>query len=59
MRTARTPEQAEVLHVARADLNHVRVLLDEIHSRFIQSFSHDLQSVSFANFRENLQTFLA
>jgi len=46
-------EQRKVLHVARADLNHVGVLLDEIERFVVDGFGDDAEAMRFANFREN------
>ena len=56
MRSSGASEQRKVLHVARADLNHVAVFFNQIDARFVQCFGDDLQTVNFANFGENLKT---
>ena len=50
---AGTLEQGEILHVARADLDDVGVLLDEIERFIIDGFGDDAEAVGFANLREN------
>ena len=40
-------------------MNHVAVTLNQIHAVFVERFGHDLQTVRFANFRQNLQSFFA
>ncbi len=52
-------KQREVLHAARADLNHVCITLDQIHAGFVHSLSNDFQSKGIANFRQYFQSFLA
>src|SRR5215212_3424541 len=44
-------EQSKVLHVARANLEHVRMLGDEIHMPRIQHFSHNRNSNLASNLR--------
>src|SRR6266404_2222589 len=59
MRSPDAPQKGKVLHVARADLNHVSVTLNQIHAVFVERFRHDLQTVRFANLCQNLQSFFA
>src|SRR6266850_161786 len=59
MRTTRTFEQSEILHVARADLNHIGVTLDQIHRRLVEGFSYDLQSKLIPNVDEHFKSLLA
>ncbi len=41
-RTAGASQERKVLHVARADLNHVGMFFDQIHTLFVESLSDDL-----------------
>src|SRR6266568_7869476 len=59
MRATGTSEEREILHIARADLDHVAVFLNQIDTVFIKCFRHDLEPVSFSNFRKYLQPFFA
>jgi hypothetical protein len=52
-------QQREVLHVARADLNHVAVTFDEIDACFVECFRNDLQAVNFAHVGEYFESFFA
>src|SRR5467141_1242152 len=47
------------LHVARADLDDVGVLLDEVEGFVVNRFGDDSEAVFFANFRENLEAVFA
>src|SRR5260370_450293 len=49
-------EQGEVLHVARADLDDVGVLFDEVEAFVVDSFGNDAEAVSGADFRKNLES---
>jgi len=51
-------EQREVLHVARADLNHVGVFFDEVERFVVDRFRDDPEAEPVADFRENLQPVL-
>src|SRR6266581_2854602 len=55
MRFSRATKQGKILHVPRADLNHVAILLDEINTSFVKCLCHDFQAVSFTDFSKNLQ----
>ena len=58
-RLPNSPQQREVLHVARSDLHDVRVFFDQV-SRFrVQHFSHDAEPESITRLRENLQSIFA
>src|SRR5437870_7416076 len=59
MRFSGATKQGKILHVACADLNHVAVLLNKFKAVFIECFSHNLQTVSLANFSENFETFFS
>src|SRR5712692_7866449 len=59
MRFSHAPQQRKVLHVARADLNHVAVTLDQIDCGLIDCLGNDLEAVSFANLRQNFQSFFS
>src|SRR5712692_6845879 len=59
MRSSGVSEQRKVLHVARADLNHVSVLLNQIDTGFVKRFRDNLQAVRLTDFRQNLQSFFA
>src|SRR5204862_3308919 len=59
LRFSDAPQKREVLHVARADLNHVGILLYEIDAGRIERFRDDLQAERFARIREDLEAFLA
>src|SRR5215211_1276755 len=48
-------EQSKVLHIARANLEHVRMLGDEIHMSRIEHFSHNRNSNLASNLREHSQ----
>ena len=43
-RTPRAFQQREILHVARADLDHVRVLFDQVERFVVDRFGDDSQS---------------
>ena len=58
MRLARAAQQRKVLHVARANLNHVAVSLNHVDAGFIQRLRNYLQTISLANIRQDFQTFL-
>ena len=58
-RAAGALEQREVLHVARADLDAVGVLLDELQRLVIDRFGDDRQVELFADARQDLQRLLA
>jgi hypothetical protein len=49
-------EEREILHVARSDLDNVRVLLDEVERFIVDGFRDDPETVSGADFRKNLQS---
>src|SRR2546421_2238521 len=52
-------KQSEVLHVARAELDHVAVAFHEIDAVLVERLSYDLQTVSLAHVCENLQALFA
>src|SRR6185369_15763952 len=58
-RSACPSQEREVLHVARANLDHVAVTFHEIHACFVECFGNDLQPVRFADFCKYSQTFFA
>jgi hypothetical protein len=58
-RAAGAFEQREILHVARADLDDVGVLLDEIERLVVDGLGDDAEAVFFANFGENFEAGLA
>ncbi len=53
----RPAQQGKILHVARTDLNHVRVFFDKIDSRLIECLGHDPESELFPNIGQNFQCF--
>src|SRR5215469_12238822 len=55
----RALEQGEVLHVAGADLNDVRIFLDEFERFIVDGFGDDAEAILCAHFRENLQAVFA
>ena len=55
----RALEQREVLHVARADLDAVGVLVDELQRLVVDRLGDDRQIELLANAREDLQALLA
>src|SRR5205085_292392 len=56
-RAAGSLEEREVLHVARADLDAVGVLINERERLMIDRFGDDRQVELLANARENLESF--
>src|SRR6476660_7332749 len=48
-------EQRKILHVARADLDYVRVLLDQVQRFMVNRLGNDAESDFFADLRQNLQ----
>src|ERR1700674_1862642 len=48
-------EQGEILHVARADLDDVGVLLDEVEAFTIDGFGDNAEAVGGAHLRKNLE----
>jgi len=52
-------EEREILHVARADLDDVGVLLDEVEAFVIDGFGDDAEAEVFSGFGEDLQAGLA
>src|SRR5438046_716418 len=52
-------EQRKILHVARADLDDVGVLFDEVERFVVNRFSNDAESISSAHFRKDLEAFFA
>jgi len=54
-----TPQQAEVLHIPRADLHDIRISFDQIRALVIYGFGHDLQAEARADFGQNLQPFFS
>src|SRR5713101_2347363 len=50
-------QERKILHIARADLDDVRVLLDEIERFIVDGFRDDTETVAGADFRKNLQSF--
>src|SRR2546423_1779562 len=58
-RAPRAAQQREVLHVARADLYHVAVALDQVNAVLVQSFGHYLQAERLAYVCENLHAVFA
>src|ERR1051326_944006 len=57
--TADPAQKRVVLHVARADLDHVRVFFDQVDSWFVQSFANDFQIKFLPNLHQNFQSLLA
>src|SRR5881275_3000609 len=58
-RAPRAAQQREVLHVARADLYHVAVALDQVNAVLVQSFGDYLQAERLAYVCENLHAVFA
>ena len=56
---ANSLEQRKVLHVASANLKHVRCLFDCFYLCRFHHFGHDANSGCFARFGKNIQSFLA
>jgi len=52
-------KQRKILHVARADLNHIGVLIDQVERFIIDGLRDDQQAEAVADFGHDLQTFLA
>src|SRR5262249_36918957 len=52
-RAPRTFQKREVLHIPRADLNHVGVVFHQIEALVVDRLSDDSESVSIADFRQN------
>src|SRR5579875_665008 len=52
-------EQREILHVTRAHLQHIGILLNQIAIHRIDSFGHNQQPEVLADFAENLQPLFA
>ena len=59
LRLSRAPEQGKILHVARADLDHIGIFFHEIDTSFVERLGDNLQAEGVASFRENLETFFA
>src|SRR5439155_12119434 len=57
--STRALQKRKILHVASPDLNHVAVLLDEVDMRFLDGFSHNLQTELLANGCHNFPAFFA
>src|ERR1700728_125297 len=51
-------EQRKILHVARADLNHVGILLHQVERLVVDSFGDDLHAKLLADFCHDPQAFL-
>src|SRR5205823_320218 len=56
-RSAHSAQQGKVLHVSSANLDHVTVTFDQIHTSFIKCFRNNLQAVNLTDLSENLQSF--
>ena len=52
-------EQRKILHVARADLDHVGVFFDEVEAFVVDGFGDDAEAELFADLRENFQAVFA
>ena len=52
---AGTLQQREVLHVARADLDHVGILLHQVERLVVHGFGDDQQAEAVADLGQNLQ----
>src|SRR5579883_768724 len=52
-------QQREVLHVARADLDHIGVLIDQFQSFVVDGFGNDPQAELVANLRHDLERLFA
>src|SRR5882762_7892240 len=56
---ARAFEERKVLHVARADLDDVRVFLDQVERFIVNGFGDDPETILGANLRKNLESVFA
>src|SRR5439155_1660146 len=56
---AGTFEQRKILHIARADLDYVGVLLDEVERFVVNRLRDDAEAVLGSHFRKDLETILA
>ena len=55
MTDASRPEQREVLHVARAHLEHIGVLADQVHVFRAHDLGYDRETGEFTSFAQNFQ----
>src|SRR5213078_3572987 len=57
--SARALQKRKILHVTSADLDYVAALFNEVDMRFLDGFSHNLQTELLANSRHDLPAFFA